>query len=300
LRSLLLNRDRFLDIQSITTKILFKAFLIMSLTLASQAYADSFGVGETVFVAYPSGNIKDDAFIIGKIQGINDKGDYQISVLDFVEGHDYGLSCVPMIKKQNSQAVASEYGQGWDLWQDTTTLEKETLDYLVSKADVMKLGHGKRFFIERNNLYIVFGRWKSDAPMLTIGRLIRAEQEAVDNQMEELLPALALVKLHRSSFYGEYGRPRQPFETIAPLNKALSAILELFAENKMLERVWMSHDRDWKKISDDMQVYFLIEAIDKIVADSIRQQYVQGFEKADEQALNILKHQLSQLKRSEQ
>ncbi len=288
-----------MNIQSITTKIIFKALLIMSFTLASQAHADSFSVGETVFIAYPSGNIKDDAFIIGKIQGINDKGDYQISVLDFVEGHDYGLSCVPMIKKQNSQTVASEYGQGWDLWQDTTTLEKETLDYLVSKADVMKLDHGKRFFIERNNLYIVFGRWQSDAPMLTIGRLIRAEKEAAENQMEGMLPALALVKLHRLSFYGEYGRPRQPFETIAPLNKTLSAVLELFAGNKMLQRVWMSQNRDWKKISDDMQVYFLIKTIDKIVADATRQQYAQDVEKAGEQALNTLKIQLSQLKRGE-
>jgi len=287
-----------LKIQLVTTQILLKALLVMSLTLLSnQAFADSFRVGETVFIAYPAGNIKDDAFIIGKIQGINDDGDYQISVLDFVEGHDYGLSCVPMIKKENSQAVVSEYGQGWDLWQDTTTLEKEKLDYLVSKADVMKLGKGKRLFIERNNLYIVFGRWKSDAPMLTVDRLTRAEQEAASNQMEGLLPALALVKLHRLSFYDEYGRPKQPFETIAPLNKALSSVLELFSRNKMLQQVWMSHDRDWTKISKDMQTYFLVEAIDKIVADATKQQYQEGVEQVGEHALNTLKSYLSQLKR---
>lgn len=282
---------------SITTRILFKALLVMSLTFANQAYADSFRVGETVFVAYPAGNIKDDAFIIGKIQGINDKGDYQISVLDFVEGHDYGVSCVPMIKQENAQSVGSEYGQGWDLWQDTKTLEKETLDYVVSKADVMKLGNGKRFFIERNNLYIVIGRWKSDAPMLTIDRLIRAEQEAVDNNMEALLPALALVKLHRASFYGEYGRPMQPFETIALLNKTLSAVLKLFAEDPILHRVWLSRDRDWKKISEDMRLYFLVDAMDKIVADAIKQQYQEGVEQAGEPALKTLKSYLSQLKR---
>lgn len=287
-----------MNIQLVTTKILFTVLLAMSLTISSQAYADSFRIGETVFVAYPSGNIKDDAFIIGKIQEINDKGDYQISVLDFVEGHDYGLSCVPMMKKENPQGVVSAYGQGWDLWQDTTTLEKDKLDYLVSKADVMKLGDGKRFFIERNNLYIVFGRWKSDAPMLTIDRLIRAEQEAVDNQMEGLLPALALVKLHRASFYGEYGRPMQPFQTIAPLNKTLSAVLELFAGNKMLQRVWISQDRDWKKMSEDMQVYFLVEAIDKIVADATKQQYQEGVDQVGEHALKTLKSYLSQLKRN--
>ncbi len=287
-----------MNIQLITTKVLFKAFLVLSLALASQVYADSFRIGETVFVAYPSGNIKDDAFIIGKVQDINDKGDYQISVLDFVEGHDYGVSCVPMVKKENPQGIVSEYGLGWDLWQDTKTLEKEKLDYLVSKADVMKLGNGKRFFIERNNLYIVFGRWKSDAPMLTIDRLIRAEQEAVANQMEALLPALALVKLHRSSFYGEYGRPMQPFETIAPLNKALLAVLEIFAGDKDLQGVWKSRNRGWKKISADMRVYFIVQTIDKVVADAAQQQYQEGVEQAGEDALETLKLYLSQLKRN--
>ena len=287
-----------MNISLITTKSLFKALLIMSLTLVSQAYANSFRIGETVFVAYPSGNIKDDAFIIGKIQDIDDKGDYQISVLDFVEGHDYGVSCVPMIKKENPQGVTSEYGQGWDLWQDTKTLEKDKLDYLVSKSDVMKLGNGKRFFIERNNLYIVFGRWKSDAPMLTIDRLIRAEQEAVDNQMVGLLPALELAKLHRSSFYGEYGRPMQAFETIPQLNKALLAVLDLFSKNNTLQQVWQTRNRDWKKISEDMQIYFLVEAIDKIVIDATKQQYQDGVEQAGEDALKTLQSYLSQLKRN--
>lgn len=282
----------------ITTKILRQAFLVVCLTLATQANADPFRIGETVFVAYPSGNIKDDAFIVGKVIGINEKGDYRISVLDFVEGHDYGLSCVPMVKKQNKQGIASEYGMGWELWQDTTTLEKEKLDYLVSRKDVMKLGVGKHLFIERNNLYIVFGRWKSDAPMLTIGRLIRAEKEAIDNQMKGILPALALVKMHRSSFYGDYGRPRQPFEVIKPLSELLSVILEGFEKEPALEAQWKSHNRDWKKISENMRVYFLIEAIDKIVEDASNQLHQEGVEQAGEQALKTLKAYLSQLKRN--
>lgn len=284
--------------QLIITNSLRQIVLVIYLMLASQAYADSFQAGETVFVAYPSGNIKDDAFIVGKVVDINKKGDYRVSVLDFVEGHDYGLSCVPMVKKQSKQGIASEYGLGWDLWQDTTTLEKEKLDYLVSRKDVMKLGVGKHLFIERNNLYIVFGRWKSDAPMLTIDRLIRAEKEAIENQMKGMLPALALVKMHRSSFYGDYGRPRQPFETIKPLSELLSVILETFEKEPDLQAVWRSRNRDWKKISENMRVYFLIEAIDKIVEDASRQLYQEGVDQAGEQALKTLNTYLSQLKRN--
>ncbi len=277
----------------------FKTILVMSLCVTSGAFADSFRIGETIFVAYPSGNIKDDAFIVGKVAGINEKGDYQISVIEFVEGHDYGLSCVPMVKKQSKQDIVSEYGLGWNLWQDTTTLEKEKLDYLVSQKDVMKLGVGKHLFVERNNLYIVFGRWKSDAPMLTLDRLIRAEKEAIENQMQDMLPALALVKLHRSSFYGDYGRPMMPFESIKPLSNLLSVILEAFEKEPSLEAMWKSRNRDWKKISENMRVYFLIEAIDKIVADAKAQQYAEGVEQAGELALNTLKSRLSLLKRSE-
>jgi hypothetical protein len=288
-----------LNIQTII-KLLLKTAVAMSLCMTSGVYADSFKIGETIFVAYPSGNVKDDAFIVGQVKGINEKGDYQISVIEFVEGHDYGLSCVPMIKNQSKHITTSEYGSSWELWKDTTTLEKENLDYLVSQKEVMKLGVGKHLFIERNNLYIVFGRWKSDAPMLTIDRLGRAEKEAAENQMQGMLPALALVKLHRSSFYGEYGRPMMSFESIEPLNTLLSAVLETFSQDPALKTTWQARKRDWPKISADMRSYFLIEAIDKIVADATHQQYVQGVEKAGEKALNTLKYQLSQLKRSEQ
>lgn len=290
-----MNRQYITD--SFSVRALCIVLFSFALSFTGSAYASPFKVGETVFVGYPASNIKDDAFIVGTVQAITKKGDYQISVVDFVEGHDYGVSCVPMVKYDNPQAISSEYGQAWELWQDTTTLNKEVLDYVVSKDDVMKLEEGKHFFIERYNLYIVFGRWKSDAPMLTIDRLTRAEREATGNQLSGLLPALALVKLHRSSFYGEYGRPLQPFESIAELNKALVSIIDTFAENDALKRLWTARNRDWKQISEDMQTYFLIEAIDKVVADADRQQYAEGVEQAGEEALNSLKSYLAQLKR---
>ncbi|MDX1351888.1 MAG: hypothetical protein R3254_02680, partial [Thiomicrorhabdus sp.] len=191
-------------------KTVFTSWLLI---FSSLSFADGFEVGETVFVAYPAANIKGDAFIVGKITAIMPNGDFKISVLDYVEGHDYGVSCVPMVKKE----VGQHGDPVWDLWTDTTKLEKEKLDYVVAQKDVMKLGNGKTYFIERNNLYIVFGRWKSDAPMLSASRISQAEQQAKANGLAEMIPAFQLAKLQRKSFYGDYGRPLMAFESIAPL-----------------------------------------------------------------------------------
>lgn len=279
------------------TKFLLGTLLLLVGFNFNVLHANDFKVGDTVFVAYPAGNIKDDAFIVGQIKGIDQKGDYQISVLEYVEGHDYGLSCVPMVKDQSNKQSVSEYGAAWSVWQDTTVLETEKLDYVVSKNNVMKLGVGKHLFIERNNLYIVFGRWKSDAPMLTLDRIARAKQEASASQMRELLPALELVGLHRSSFYGEYERPYRPFETIKPLNHLLDAVIVLFKSDVALKRVWQARERDWSALSKNTRQYFLVEAIDKIVDDAKNQLYEDEVEKAGLQELKALKDKLSILQR---
>ncbi len=255
--------------------------------------ASSFKIGETVFVAYPAGNIKDDAFIVGRITGVNEKGDYFLSVLDYVEGHDYGLSCVPMTKKSASGHETSPYDTAWDVWQDTTVLEKERLEYLVSAQDVMKLNEGKHFFIERHNLYIVFGRWKSDAPMLTVERLERAEKEAQDNRIVQMVAALQLAQQHRRSFYDHFQRPYQTYETIAPLNDLLKKVLFLFEQDDELRQLWQSNVRDWKALPNNGQYYFLLEAIDKIISDAKDQLYEDGLEKVAPLVMQKFKENLT-------
>ena len=282
-------------------------FFLLSLCLSlflspvQSLYAAGFKVGETVFVAYPAGNIKEDAFIIGQVTRIDEKGDYQISVLDYVKGHDYGLSCVPMVKQQPGAGFQSEsnsiYGSAWSLWKDKTVLEAEKLDYLVSKEAVMKLSQGKQLFIERNNFYIVFGRWKSDAPMLTVDRIERAEREALDANLEEILPALALMKLHRVSYYDDYGRPYRSFESIKPMSQLLSAVLKLFKEDSALKERWSAKERDWKSLSEETQIYFLVEAIDKVVSDAKVLLYEEGLESAKADDLQEMKARLTLLVR---
>ncbi|WP_127470724.1 hypothetical protein [Thiomicrorhabdus aquaedulcis] len=256
-------------------------------------FAKDFKVGETVFVAFPEANIKDDAFIIGKVTQITPKGDYQISVIDYVKGHDYGVSCVPMVKNQGNQG----YGEGWSVWTDTKNLDNKAIEYRVAKENVLNLIYGKQYFIERNNLYIVFGRWKSDAPMLTIERLERAKSEAVSIQMSDLNDAFDIAMLHRASFYGDFGRPFLQFETIEPLNKLLETVGALLASDPVLKDLWQEKSRDWPTISKNTRHYFLIEAIDKSLADAQSQLYKEGVEQADAAQLAALKAKLTGLQR---
>jgi len=276
-------------------RMIFMSFLLL---WGFQAMATkSFKIGETVFVAYPSGNIKDDAFIVGLVTDVSKTGDYVLSVLEYVEGHDYGLSCVPMTKKSASNGDVSPYDTAWDVWQDTTTLEKEKLEYLVSAQNVMSLNEGKHLFIERNNLYIVFGRWKSDAPMLSAERLERAEKEALDSGVLPMVGALQIAQQHRRSFYDSFQRPYQAYETIAPLNRLLEQILSMFDKDELLKQAWQSNVRDWKALSSKQEYYFVLEAIDKVVLDAKDRLYEEGLEKVDPIVMLKFKENIAQLQR---
>ncbi|WP_051640710.1 hypothetical protein [Thiomicrorhabdus sp. Milos-T2] len=273
--------------------ILLSAFISKACAVGSM---HKFSEGDTLFVAYPAANIKDDAFIIGQVKHVMPNGDYKISVMDYVEGHDYGVSCVPMVKHElapNSDTKDSV----WELWTDTTKLDKKQLDYLVSHKDALELGYGKTYFIERNNLYIVFGRWKSDAPLLNAERILKAEKQAKLNGLEEMIPAFEIARLDRMSFYGEYGRPMQPYESIAPLIIALNRIKDLFDKDDDLKQAWYSKKRDWKAISQSTKYYFLIQAIDKVVEDAKSQLYEDGLEQAAPKDLEQLKKQISEFKK---
>ena len=269
-------------------------FVFLTFVFMNTVKASDFVVGETVFVAFPANNIKDDAFIIGKVTRVTEKGNYQIAVLDYVEGHDYGSSCVPMSKYATQD---QGLGAGWEIWKDTTKLDTQRLEYVVDKASVLKLAYGKLYFVERNNIYIVFGRWKSDAPMLTLERMDRAVREAKSAGLLEIEPAFELAKLHRASYYGDFGRPLKAFESIAPLNTAIESVFETFKKDTELEALWRANPRDWDAIRESSQHYFLVEAIDKLVRDAGNQLYEDGIEQADKNSLETLKTNLQRLKR---
>jgi len=245
--------------------------LVLALFLISHsmvtASAGTFKVGETVFVAYPAANIKEDAFIIGLVtQALPEKKQYRIKVMDYVEGHDYGLSCVPMALDERGELSKDK---GWELWTDTKKLTQNGLEYLVSAKDVLSLAQGQHRFITRNNVYINYSRWRSNAPMLSIDRLEIASNEARSVGLGALLPVFELAKKERQAYYeGNFGRPYWPHEVIDRLPMVLQAVIDELNQQPSLKKQWFAKQRDWQTINQDTYLFFMIDAIDKIVEDA--------------------------------
>jgi len=272
-------------------------FLLIFWLLSSTAQAaalsslsPSFKLGETVLVAFPKPTIKDDAYIIGIVTQKLTKGDYQILVQEFVDGHDYGLSCVPIVVNEQGQTTGDS---GWELWKDTKHLSTEGLEYIVPGESVMKLGKGKLLFIDRYNIYISYSRWKSNAPVMPVEKLVSTQAEADSIRMTEILPALILAQRERMAYYDpQNGRPFWPYETVPLLLPVIAQIQSDLTEDIPLQRLWKSQPRDWETIQQSMRIYFLIDAMDKILKDANDLIEDEGMVKANPQALKKLKQQL--------
>ena len=260
------------------------------------ASAGTFKVGETVFVAYPAANIKEDAFIIGLVtQALPEKKQYRIKVMDYVEGHDYGLSCVPMALDERGELSKDK---GWELWTDTKKLTQNGLEYLVSAKDVLSLAQGQHRFITRNNVYINYSRWRSNAPMLSIDRLEIASNEARSVGLGALLPVFELAKKERQAYYeGNFGRPYWPHEVIDRLPMVLQAVIDELNQQPSLKKQWFAKQRDWQTINQDTYLFFMIDAIDKIVEDARYTLADADLSQTNPNSLTQVKALLKQLKR---
>lgn len=274
-------------------------FVTVCLSVMSSAWAANdmlshqFKKGDTVLVGFPATNIKDDAYIIGVVQKVTSKGNYQITVRDFVEGHDYGLSCVPIAV----DSAGNETGQsGWEMWDDTKQLTSNGLEYIVPADKVVKLAKGQLYFIDRYNVYIIYSRWKSNVPVMSIDRLESAEAEADSADMSEMIPALEIAKLDRASYFDSTnGRPYWPYESVSHLTKLMNHIIGMLKKRPDLNKLWRAENRDWDKINESMEAYFLIDAIDKAVDDAYFLLNEDNINKADKKALKRLKEQLKYL-----
>lgn len=279
----------------------FRKFVVLLFGLlvgTAQAALDtslspSFQIGETVLVAFPKPTIKDDAYIIGLVTKKLEKGDYQIRVQEFVEGHDYGLSCVPIAVNETGQETGES---GWELWQDTKRLSVNGLEYVVPKENVLKLSSGKLLFIDRYNVYISYSRWKSNAPVMPVEKLESTQSEARSVRMNGILPALKLAQQERVAYYDpQNGRPFWPYESVPLLLPVIENIHQLLTENVSLKALWKSSPRNWHDIEKSMEAYFLIDAIDKILRDARYLVEDESIEKADSKALKLLQQQLKSI-----
>lgn len=259
----------------------------------SSAHANAFKVGETILVGFPANNIKDDAYIIGIIRKQTKDGNYQISVRDFVEGHDYGLSCVPIAVDSSGK----ETGQsGWEMWDDTRQLTTQGLEYIVPAEKLMKLKSGQFNFIERYNIYITYSRWKSNAPVLSVDRLETAKVEAENARISQIIPAFDIAILDRESYFDPHnGRPYLSYESVPKLTIVMTHIQKTLKNDSKLNQLWRAKKRDWKVIEESMERYFLIDAIDKSVDEAFFLLNEDDIEKADPKALALLKKQLKAL-----
>ncbi|BBP43782.1 hypothetical protein [Thiosulfativibrio zosterae] len=260
------------------------------LTLNATAWAKDFLPGETVMVAYPANNIKDDAYIIGLVRQQVKNGDYQISVLDYVKGHDYGISCVPIRENELGQATNEVV---WEMWTDRTQLFGKGMQYIVPQANVRKLQTGQFDFIERNNLYITFSRWKSNAPIMTLDQFDIAMAKAKSLGLSELVPALVLAKKERESYYEPgIGRPYWPYEAVPKLNDLMADVITTLKSDKQLNQLWRQKSRDWKNKTISTQHYFLIEALDKILFDASYESAEDDLDKVDPAVLKQFRERL--------
>lgn len=269
---------------------LFSFLLLFLITKSVLASAQSFSVGDTVFVGIPSTNIRDDAFIIGQVTRVTEKGDYQIKVEDYVEGHDYGAFCTPV-----AVSTSSEYGDGWEVWKDTRSLRQQNLEYIVAAKHVMPHRSGQYQYIERNNTWVVYGRWLSDAPILAPERIQRAINGLEPIGLSGMKPSFELVIDHRLAFYDQgWGRPYWPYETVEPINNLLDKVLETLKNEPTLADLWHAKQRDQAKLLADERTFFLVSTLDKIVKDSYNQLY-ENLEKADEKQVAALTEKLKTL-----
>ena len=280
-------------------KIEFLKVVLLGLLLMSHslwAAGKTFKVGETIFVGFPAANIKDDAFIIGLVTHVLPKDRYQIKVMDYVKGHDYGISCVPIaVDDQGSASV----DKGWEMWENKKSLTQNGLEYIVDGKHVMPLAEGQHKFITRNNVYTNYQRWRSNAPMLSVDRLNIAENEARSVGLERMIPAFELAKKDRQAYYeGNFGRPYWPHEAVSRLPAVLKAVLDELKTQPELKKQWFAKQRDWKKINQDTYLCFTLDAIDKIVEDARYTVEDADKSKVDPKALAEVNALLNQLKRN--
>ncbi len=249
-----------------------------------------FKVGDQVMVFFPAADIQKDAFILGIIKGFLPDGRVRLQVTDYVEGHDYGLSCEPLPPPD----ATSEYGDGWETWQDPRKLRQD-IEYAVPADKLMPAGAGRMYAITRNNIWTKFARWLSDAPVLYVDELIQAQSEAAQVGLAALERPFALAIAHRQAFYAPEGRPYWPYEAAPRLVPLLEKVMGILEADPQLKQHFFAARRDWTRINQSTYLRFMLRALDKVVQDAHQLLYEEGLEKVDPGVLAQLRTQLRAL-----
>jgi len=83
------------------------------------------------------------------------------------------------------------------------------------------------------------------------------------------------------------------FESIAPMVKTLKTVEKYINEDPSFKKQWFAKNRDWKVISKSTKLYFLMQAVDKILSDAKDLILEDGIEKAAPEDLKQLNHYIN-------
>ena len=270
-----------------------RQFLYLAGSAFSRADDARYKVGDQVMVFFPSPDIQHDAFILGIVKGRLADGRYRITVTDYVEGHDYGLSCEPLPPEDTLQNE-SPYGKGWEAWDDTRRLHRDS-DYAVPADKLLPAARGRMYAISRNNVWTTFARWLSDAPVLYVDKLEQARDEAQKLGLKDMTTAFDLAIAHRRAFYSPEGAPYWPWQVVPHLVPLLDKALALLKKDARLRKYFYAKKRDWKAIRKSGYLLFTLEALDKIKHDALDELYEDGMDKVDPKVMQAVRQRLKAL-----
>lgn len=258
------------------------AFLLGA--LLSQSVA-AFDKGQRVWIDLPAININDDSYGEGQI--IQDTGDKQVTVLiksiTASKAFSSGISCAPMDKQA-----------GWENPDFSTMTSNQTQS--LPRTQLMEWTAGYNRYYERQNWLHAFLKWQDDHPVIERSQLVEAGNTARTRNLTDLAAVSELVvasyDAHQTEHFHFYAIPER-IERLTPLLKAIRKQLDA---SQPLREAWQPQQRSLTALNHSSYVFFMTQAIDKIVHDAeksrrllvtsqITVQMLQDFD----QALNSLK-----------
>lgn len=224
--------------------------------LLSQSVA-AFDKGQRVWIDLPAVNINDDSYGEGQIT--QDTGDKQVTVLiksiTASKAFSSGVSCAPMDKQA-----------GWENpdFNTITSNQKQTFP----RTQLMDWTAGYNRYYERQNWLHSFLKWQDDHPVIERSQLVEAGNTARARNLTDLAAVSDLViasyDAHQTEHFHFYTVP----ERIVRLTPLLQTIKKHLDANTALKQAWQPQQRSIELLNASSYVFFMTEAIDKIVRDA--------------------------------
>jgi len=150
----------------------------------SAVSANTFRVGDRVFVPLFADNLRDDGYATGRVEAIREDGRLDVVIFRFEEGKSKTLygTCSP----NSATALA-----GARIVSDEP--QSLRVEHEMDPADVLPYREGLHQYLERENLSTVISKWLSDGMAITPDRLAQAERRAKGLGLDEVALAMNIA-----------------------------------------------------------------------------------------------------------